>query len=179
MLRNCFWHPFTLHDTNRTMISHFRFWLTVHWLVFHDNNTQSATCIWPSSSLNSHSRHQRASWRKLSRTLSWRTNGARLCGQNVQRPRDSWVTLFRVFVSWNLNQYFISAIELDRLRTLQAPPRQALQEPNDWTRLREIEANSLQERNTLRQAHQGNETFASKETKSCQEEEGRKEEACW
>lgn len=96
MLRNCFWHPFTLHDTNRTMISHFRFWLTVHWLVFHDNNTQSATCIWPSSSSNSHSRHQRASWRKLSRTLSWRTNGARLCGQNVQRPRDSWVTLSRV-----------------------------------------------------------------------------------
>lgn len=106
MLRNCFWHPFTLQDTNRTMISHFRFWLTVHWLVFHDNNTQSATCIWPSSSSNSHSRHQRASWRKLSRTLSWRTNGARLCGQNVQRPRDSWVTLSRVFGSRNLNKTF-------------------------------------------------------------------------
>lgn len=71
------------------------------------------------------------------------------------------------------------AFKLDRLRALQAPPRQAFQESYDYTSLREVEESCLQERNTLRQTGEGNEAVASKETEGSwrQEEEGYQEEA--
>lgn len=72
------------------ILSRFRFWLTVHWLAFHDNNTQSATCIWPSLSSNSHSQLRLVSSRKLSRTSSWRRSGMRRCGLNVRVQSDWW-----------------------------------------------------------------------------------------
>lgn len=54
----------------------------------------------------------------------------------------------------------ILAFKLDRLREIQASPRKALKEPRHCPSLREVEARSLKERNTLRQARQGNETIA-------------------
>lgn len=78
-----------------------------------------------------------------------------------------------------VNSHFL-ALKPQRLRAIQASPRQALQEPHHRPSLREDEARCLQERNTLRQTRQRNKTVARKEADSrgSQEEEEGREESC-
>lgn len=76
----------------------------VHWAVCPDNNTQSATCTWPSSLSNFHSQLQLVLSRKLLRTSTWRKNGVQLSGQNVLVPRDKYV--FNHYDWFNTQRYY-------------------------------------------------------------------------